>query len=162
MIATTVDQKIKFSSDQYFKLTDTEYEQNIKQGSTLHSVVTSQNSNGNTTVTTVNHDWPLLLNITVLVAPDGSETQTTTSNQYFEEDEAATLNKIASNFSLLKNRVTTTDTLNFNSSGVFTGNSNMSSAQNFFDSNSTGFCYSGDLTAAANILTAVTYGTGCN
>jgi hypothetical protein len=162
MITTTVDQNIKFSSDQYFKLTDTEYEQNIKQGSTLHSVVTTRNSNGNTTVYTVDHDWPLLLNITVLVAPDGSETQTTTSNQYFEEDESATLNKVALNFSLLKNRVTTTDTLNFNSSGVFTGNSNMSSAQDFFDSNSTGFCYSGDLTAAANILTSVTYGTGCN
>jgi hypothetical protein len=58
--------------------------------------------------------------------------------------------------------VTTTDTLNFNSGGGFTGNSNQSSAQTYFGSNSTGYCYSRALTAAANVLTTVTNGQGCN
>ena len=139
----------------------TEYEQNINQTSTLHSVVTTQNSNGKT-VYTVNHDWPLLLNITVLVQANGDETQTTTSNQYFEEDEAAKRNGQAINFALVQNRVTTTDTLNFDSSGNFTGNSGQASAQDYFGSNSTGYCYSLDITAAANVLTSITNGKGCN
>ncbi|MGB0117795.1 MAG: peptide-N4-asparagine amidase [Terriglobales bacterium] len=160
-VTTTVDQDIKFANDQYFDITNVEYEQNIKQTSTLHSVVTTNDSSGNT-VYTVNHDWPLLLNIAVLVAPDGSETQTTTSNQYFEEDEAAKHNGQAINFSLLQNRVTTTDTLNFNSSGGFTGNSGQASAQTYFGSNSTGYCYSRAITAAANVLTGITNGEGCN
>ena len=160
-VTTTVAQDIHFSSVQYFKLTDVEYEQNINQGSTLHSVVTTIDDSGKT-VYTVNHDWPLLLNITVLVAPDGSETQATTSNQYFEEDEAARQNGQAINFGLVQNRVTTTDTLNFDSSGNFTGNTNQSSAQNYFASDSTGYCYSRDLTAAANVLTGITNGQGCN
>ncbi|HEY6304278.1 MAG TPA: peptide-N4-asparagine amidase [Terriglobales bacterium] len=160
-VTTTVAQDINFGNLQYFKLTDVEYEQNINQNSILHSVVTTKNNSG-TTVYTVHHDWPLLLNITVLVASDGTQTQTTTSNQYFEEDEAAKHNGQAINFSLVQNHVTTTDTLNFNSSGAFTGNSNQSSAQNYFGSNSTGFCYSRDLTAAANVLATITNGQGCN
>ncbi|MGA2425448.1 MAG: peptide-N4-asparagine amidase [Terriglobales bacterium] len=160
-VTTTVAQDINFGNLQYFKLTDLEYEQNIKQTSNLHSVVTTKDTNG-TTVYTVHHDWPLLLNITVLVAPNGSETQTTTSNQYFEEDEAAKHNGQAINFSLVQNRVTTTDTLNFNSSGGFTGNSGQASAQTYFGSNSTGYCYSRAITAAANVLTSITNGVGCN
>jgi hypothetical protein len=160
-VTTTVAQDIHFGSLQNFKLTDIEYEQNIDQSTTIHSVVTTKNSSGST-VNTVNHTWPLLLNITVLVAPDGSETQTTTSNQYFETDQAAKHNGQATSFSLLKDRVTTTDTLNFNASGVFTGNSNQSSAQDYFGSNSTGYCYSRDITAAANVLTSITDGIGCN
>jgi hypothetical protein len=160
-VTTTVAQDINFGNLQTFKLTDIEYEQNIDQTTTIHSVVTTKNSSGNT-VYTVNHDWPLLLNITVLVAPDGTETQTTTSNQYFEADEAAKHDGQAINFGLLQDRVTTTDTLNFDASGNFTGNSDQSSAQNYFASDSAGYCYSRDITAAANVLTTVTNGKGCN
>jgi hypothetical protein len=160
-VTTTVAQIINFSSLETFKIDSTEYEQDINQGTTIHSVVTTKN-NGGTSVNYVNHDWPLLLNITVLVAPDGSETQTTTSNQYFEADQNAKRNGDATTFSLLKNRVLTTDTLNFNSSGVFTGNSNQSSLQNYFQSNSSGYCYSRDLTAANNLLASITDGQGCN
>jgi hypothetical protein len=160
VVTTTVAQDIKFSNVQNFTLTDVEYQQDINQNTTVHSVVTTTNSNGKT-VYTVNHNWPLLLDITVLVAQDGSETQTTSSNQYFEGDEAATRNGQALNFSLVQNRVTTTDTLNFDSSGGFTGNSGQASAQSYFVSNSTGYCYSRDLTAANNVLTTITNGEGC-
>ncbi|MGA2980510.1 MAG: peptide-N4-asparagine amidase [Terriglobales bacterium] len=161
LVTTTVAQDINFANLQYFKITNVEYEQNINQTSTLHSIVTTADASGDT-VYNVNHNWPLLLNITVLVAPNGTETQTTTSNQYFEEDEAAKHNGQPINSALVQNRVTTTDTLNFNSSGGFTGNSNQASAQNYFTNNSTGYCYSRDLTAAANVLTAITNGQGCN
>ena len=160
-VTTTVAQVINFSSLQRFKLTSTEYQQDINQGTTIHSMVTTKNSGG-TFVNYVNHDWPLLLDITLQVAPDGSETQTTTSNQYFEADQNAKHNGQSTSFSLLKDRVITTDTLNFDSGGNFTGNSNQSSSQNYFQSNSTGHCYSRDITGANNVLTSVTDGQGCN
>jgi len=160
-VTTTVSQNINFTNLQYFKLTDTEYEQNINQNNTVYSNVTINNAGG-TFVNVVNRNYPLLLNITVLVAPDGTETQTTTSNQYFELTEAGRHNGKATTSSVLQNRVTTTDTLNFDASGNFTGNTNQASAQNFFTTNSTGYCYSRDLTAAANVLTSITNGVGCN
>jgi hypothetical protein len=160
-VTTTVSQNINFTNLQYFKLTDTEYEQNINQNNTVYSNVTINNAGG-TFVNVVNRDYPLLLNITVLVAPDGTETQTTTSNQYFEVTEAGKHNGKATTSSVLQNRVTTTDTLNFDASGNFTGNTNQASAQNFFTTNSTGYCYGRDLTAAANVLTSITNGVGCN
>ncbi len=160
-VTTTVAQDIKFSNVQYFDLTNVEYEQNIKQGTTVNSAVTTSDASGNT-VDTVKYDWPLLLNITILVAPDGSETQTTTSNQYFETDETVKLNRKVTSRSLLQDRVTTTDTLNFDASGGFTGNTNQSSAQTYFGSDSTGYCFSRAITAAANVLTTITNGTGCD
>ncbi|MFZ0481400.1 MAG: peptide-N4-asparagine amidase [Terriglobales bacterium] len=160
VVTTTVQQDIKFSNLQYFKASNTQFEQNITQGTTVHSVVTSKTQTG-TTVTTVNHDWPLLLDINYVVAPDGSATQTTTSNQFFEGDSAARHNGVATTFGENRNRVITTDTLNFDSSGNFTGNSNMSSSQNYFASDSTGYCYSRSITAASNVLTGITNGVGC-
>jgi Peptide N-acetyl-beta-D-glucosaminyl asparaginase amidase A len=160
-VTTTVAQNIQFASVQYFKVFATEYEQDIKQTTTIQSVVTTQNSNGKT-VNTVNHSWPLDMNITVLAFPDGTETQTTTSNQYFATDQQARHNGQSTTFSLLHNRVITTDTLNFDAAGNFTGNSGQASSQNYLGSNSTGYCYSQDLTAAANALTSFTNGVGCN
>ena len=46
VVTTTVRQAINFSNLQYFKLTNTEYEQNIKQGTTVHSVVTVHSNEG--------------------------------------------------------------------------------------------------------------------
>ena len=160
LVTTTVKQDIKFSNLQYFKDTSTQFEQNITQGTTVHSVVTSKTPTG-TTVTTVNHDWPLVLDINYVVAPDGSATETTTSNQFFEGDSAARRNGVATTFGENRNRVITTDTLNFDSGGNFTGNTNMSSSQNYFASDSTGYCYSRSLTAAGNVLTGITDGVGC-
>jgi hypothetical protein len=160
-VTTTIAQDINFSNAQEFKINNVEYEQDINQKSTVRSVATVDNSSGKT-VTDVSYNWPLVLDIVVQVAPDGSETQTTTSNQYWEVDESAKHNGAAVNFSILQNRVTTTDTLNFNSSGGFTGNSNQASAQKLFDSDSTGYCFSQAITGANNVLTSVTTGTGCN
>ena len=50
-------------------------------------------------------------------------------------------------FSLVQNRVTPTDTLNFDSSGNLISNTNQTSMQNYFATDSTGYCYSRILTA---------------
>jgi hypothetical protein len=160
-VTTTVAQNINFSNLQYFKIFPLEYVQNINQNTTIHSVVTTHNAGGNF-VNTVNHNWPVKLNITLLFNPDGSGTQATTINQYYEKDQEARHNGQVTSFSLIQNRVTPTDTLDFAPGFVITGNTNQSSAQSYFASDSTGYCYSRIITANTGILTSITDGQGCN
>jgi hypothetical protein len=160
-VTTTVAQDINFANIQYFKITPTIYEQNIKQTTTIHSVVTTHNAAG-TFTNTVNNDWPLTLDFLQAVQPDGTIKVTTTIDQYFERDQEARHNGQATTFSLLRNRVTPTDTLDYDSSGNFTGNENQASAQNYFQSDSTGYCYSRDITANTGVLTSIVDGQGCN
>jgi hypothetical protein len=159
-VTTTVAQDIDFFNNQYFKITAAIYEQNINQGTTIHSVVTTHNAGGNF-IDTVNQTWPLKLNITLLFNPDGSGSQATTIDQYYERDQAGRHNGQATSFSVVRNRVTPTDTLDFAPGFVVTGNTDQSSAQNYFSSNSTGYCYSRDITANSGVLTSVTNGVGC-
>jgi len=160
-VSTTVAQTINFANLQYFKIQSAIYEQNINQTTTIHSVVTTHNAGDNFT-DTVHDSWPLKLNITLLFNPDGSGTQATTIDQYYERDEETRHNGQATSFSLIQNRVTPTDTLDFDASFNITGNQNQTSAQNYFSSNSTGYCYSRSITANTGVLTSITDGQGCN
>jgi hypothetical protein len=160
-VTTTVDQNINFSNLHSFKVFPLLYEQDINQNTTIHSVVTTHNAGG-TFTNTVDHFWPLKLNITLLFNSDGSGTQATTIDQYYERDQEARHNGQATSFSLIRNRVTPTDTLVFAPGFVVTGNQNQSSAQNYFSANSTGYCYSRIITANTGVLTSVTDGQACN
>jgi hypothetical protein len=160
-VSTTVAQTINFANLQYFKIQSAIYEQNINQTTTIHSVVTTHKAGDNFT-DTVHDSWPLKLNITLLFNPDGSGTQATTIDQYYERDEETRHNGQATSFSLVQDRVTPTDTLDFAPGFVITGNTNQTSAQNYFSSNSTGYCYSRSITANTGVLTSITDGQGCN
>lgn len=160
-VTTTVDQNINFSNAQYFKIFPTEYEQNIKQSTTIYSSITTQNAGGHF-VDTDNQTWPLNLDITLPFNSDGSFSQATTVDQYYERDHQARHNGQATSFSLVKNHVTNTDTLNFDSSGNFIGNTNQTGSQSYFSSDSTGYCYSRDITANTGVLNSATDGQGCN
>jgi hypothetical protein len=83
-------------------------------------------------------------------------------DQYYERDEEARHNGQATSFSLIQNRVTPTDSLDFAPGFVIIGNTNQTSAQNYFSSNSTGHCYSRIITADTGVLTSITDGQGCN
>ncbi len=160
-VTTTLTQDINFSNVQSFKILPAFYQQDIKQNTTVRSVVTTENNAGKF-VSNVNYNWPFTMDIAVAYNPDGSGVQTTTSNQYFELDSEGKHKGQATSFTLLQNRVVSTDALDFSSSGSITGNQDQSSAQNFFTSDSSGYCYSRDLTGANNVLTSVTNGRGCN
>ena len=160
-VTTSVAQNINFSNLQYFKVFPMIYTQNINQTTTIQSVVTVHNAGGNF-VNTVHQSWPLKLNLTLLFNPDGSGTQATTVNQYYERDQEARHNGQATSFSLIQNRVTPTDTLDFDASFNITGNQNQASTQNYFAADSTGYCYSRTITANTGVLTSVTDGQGCN
>jgi len=160
-VTATVAQNINFSNLQYFKILPLEYEQNIDQSTTIHSVVTTHNAGGHF-IDTVHQSWPVKLNITLLFNPDGSGIQTATINQYYERDQEARRNGQVTSFSLIRNRVTPTDTLDFDPSFNITGNQNQSSAQDYFASDSTGYCYSRSITASTGVLTSIANGQGCN
>jgi len=159
-VTTTIAQDIKFSNDQDFEITPTIYDQNITQNTVIHSTVTTVNGAGNN-VDKVNHNWPLTLDIDLVFNSDGTIDQTTTGNQYFERDEQTSLNGQVVSFNVVQDRVTPTDTLILNSSFEIIGNENQSSAQTYFASDSSGYCYSRSITAAANVLTSITDGVGC-
>jgi hypothetical protein len=160
-VTTTLTQDINFSNVQSFKILPAFYQQDIKQNTTVRSVVTTENKAGKF-VSNVNYNWPFTMDIAVAYNPDGSGVQTTTSNQYFELDSEGKRKGQATSFTLLQNRVVSTDALDFSSSGSITGNQDQSSLQNFFTSDSSGYCYSRELTGANNVLTSVTNGRGCN
>jgi hypothetical protein len=160
-VTTTLAQDINFSNVQTFKILPALYQQDIKQNTTVRSVVTTQNNSGNF-VEKVNRNWPFTMDIVVAYNPDGSGVQTTTSNQYFELDSEGKHKGQATSFTLLQNRVISTDALDFSAAGYITGNQNQASSQNFFASDSSGYCFSRDLTGANNVLTSVTNGKGCN
>lgn len=164
-VTTTVAQDINFSNLQSFKVPSSgaSYVQNIKQDTTIKSVITTKNAGG-TFRDTANYSWPITVDITALYNANGTAVQTTAINQYYERDQENTRNGQPTFFGVIENRVTPTDTLDLIVSPccTITGNQNQSSAQTFFASDSSGYCYSEDLTAANNVLTGITNGRGCN
>jgi hypothetical protein len=160
-VSTTLAEDVNFSNVQSFKVQSVFYQQNINQDTTIHSVVTTEKGGGRS-VDTLNQNWPLTMDISVAYNSDGSGTQTTSVNQYLETDSETKHNGQPTAFSLLQNRVKTTDALDFSNQGYITGNQDQASSQDFLRSNSTGYCFSRDITAADNVLTSVTDGIGCN
>jgi hypothetical protein len=161
-ITTTIAQDINFSNDQYFKVDPNVLdEQNLTQDTSIHSTVTTVDNAGRT-IDTTTYSWPLILDYNLVYNSNSTETQVASVNQYYERDEQTTLNGQVQYFSVERNRVTPADTLFLNSSFEITGNANQSSAQSYFQSDSTGYCYSRSLGAANNILTSITNGVGCN
>jgi Peptide N-acetyl-beta-D-glucosaminyl asparaginase amidase A len=160
-ITTTVAQDINFSNDQTFRVNATTDEQNLRQNTSIHSTVTTIDKAGRS-VDTITYGWPLTLNYDFVFNSNSTETQITSINQYYERDEQRTVNGEVQYFSVEQNRLTPADTLFLNSSFQITGNEDQSSAQTYFASDSTGYCYNRSLEAANNVLTAITNGVGCN
>ena len=160
-VTTVVAEDINFLNLQNFLVRPLLYVQDIDQQTTIHSVVTTKDAGG-TYINDLKQNWPLSVKISETVNSDGSGTQTTAINQYLEKNDEAKHNGQPTFTGLLENRVISTDVLDFNSQGNITGNQNQSSSQDFFATDSTGYCYSRDITAANNVLTGITNGTGCN
>jgi hypothetical protein len=160
-VTSTIAQNINFSNLQKFTINGPVYVQDITQTTTIDSTFTVVDSAG-TYVEKASTGWPLTVDISLLFNPDGSVDQTTAINQNFDQNLEETLNGQVTSFSVLHDGVTPTDTLELNSSFNITGNENQSSAQNYYEYNLTGYCYSRSITAANNVLTSITNGVGCN
>jgi Peptide N-acetyl-beta-D-glucosaminyl asparaginase amidase A len=152
IVTTTVAQDINFENKQNFTINASAYIQDISQNTVVDSSTTTQSSEGISLVK-AQFNYPFTIDINVEVAADGSETQTTTSDQNF----IATLigGQAGELFSFSGEQVISTDTLNFDASGNFTGNTGTKSSANDLEFDSRGHEYYRRLTSKGGVLTGV-------
>ena len=149
-VTTTVAQNVNFASLEKFTISATAYNQNINQVSTVESQTTTKDEHG-TSVLSGQNSFPLDMDISVLVNADGSESQTTTSDQVSLVDLRAGRKPLSYD----KEEVKSTDTLNFDSGGNFTGNTGAKSSATGEQFNDKGEWYFLKLTSAGNVLTGI-------
>jgi hypothetical protein len=159
-VETTVEQSVAFLSNQQFNVGSTTDIQNAQQTSTLDSVTTTKDAFFVNT-TEQHFSYPLTIDFSFLVNPDGTETQATTVAQKDLVSESKSLNGFKFYDSNLSNEVNATDTLNITSSGALAGNSGSKTTQTYNANDSLGHCYSRTITAVAQALTSVEDGKDC-
>ena len=151
-VETDVHQNVNFSNVQNFTINATSFVQDISQNTFVDSR-TITTGGGELFATLQTFHYPLTLNITEVLAADGSLSIQTTSAQEFQRD-------ILEPFfdSTEDNKVNSTDTLQLDSSFNLVGNSGQKSSQKFSYADSRGGNYSCKLAAANNTLTSVSDG----
>jgi Peptide N-acetyl-beta-D-glucosaminyl asparaginase amidase A len=159
-VETTVEQRVAFLSNQQFNVGPTTDIQNAQQTSTLDSTTTTKDAFFVNT-TEQHFSYPLTIDFSFQVNPDGTETQATTVAQKDLVNESKSLNGFKFFDSNLSNEVNATDTLNINSSGALTGNSGSKTTGTYSANDSSGHCFSRTLTAVTQVLTSVEDGKGC-
>ncbi|HKO12881.1 MAG TPA: peptide-N4-asparagine amidase [Acidobacteriaceae bacterium] len=159
-VQTTVNQTVSFANDQNFTINDTQYIQDITQNTSLDSATLTK-SGGITSTSGQHFRYPLTVDITFAVNPDGSFYQTTTAGQGFQKKTANATSGVGAVTSSIREDDQTTDTLSWDANGSFLGPSNSTASQSYVGRNSLGGCYSRTITAAAQKLTSVTDGQGC-
>jgi hypothetical protein len=153
-VETEVEQTVNFSNVQNFTINANTYVQDINQQTTVTSGTITRN--GFAVFATIeNFNYPLKLNIGLNFNADGSESQTVSANQQY------VWNALAPYFAGEEtNKVTSTDTLNFDASGNFTGNTGTKSSQNYSAFDTTGTFYVCSLDSANGVLTSASKGCG--
>jgi hypothetical protein len=160
-IETTVGQNIQFRNAQKFQITASAYVQDIQQSTITNAQTISKN--GQVVESKVkNFEYPLILTYSALTNGAGATAVTTNVQQSYARSTSEALNAFGIYNSSLLDEVDSTDTLNFDASGAFTGTSNRDSSQLYVFVDSAGHCYSREITSAAGLLTAVKDGQTCH
>jgi hypothetical protein len=153
-VTTTVEQEVDFLNEQNFTLSASEYVQDISQLTTVASATTT-NGGGKSTVARANFSYPLTVDIDVQINADGSEAQTTTIDQ--KDIVGLDSNSGWGDCSFLDEEVKSTDTLNFDSSGNFTGNTGAKSSATDFETDGWDDFYFLGLGSKNNVLTSISH-----
>lgn len=160
-VETTVNQTVDFLSKQEFDVNATTDVQNAQQTSTLDSTVITEG--GWFAGTVEKHfSYPLNIDFSFIVNPDNSFYQTTTVDQQDLVHELSNPRWERPAVSDLTNHVTATDTLNWNSSGVFLGPTGAHTTQTYRLQDPSRGCYDRTITAENQQLVSVTNGPGCS
>ncbi|HEV3317056.1 MAG TPA: peptide-N4-asparagine amidase [Candidatus Angelobacter sp.] len=160
-VQTEVEQRIDFSSRQDFNITNTLFDQKIAQTTHISTVTETKGGETERRTTEQKFDWPLNLDFTFTVNPDGSGAQTTTIQQAYNSRQVISGEEGPVFFSVLSDNVSPTDTLLFNASGAITASQGQSNSEQYFSADSTGACFSRTITAAGGALTRITDGARC-
>jgi hypothetical protein len=153
---TTVKQTINFNQDQYFTIDSDLYQQNIIQLTTANGKSTTT-VGGATTATATNFS----LYIDEAVNPDGTISEALQSSQQDVTEVTKYASSAVVDSSSVTNTVDSQDTLNFDASGNFTGDSNATSSQVYQAEDTDGVCYNETLKSANRKLKSVSKNTTC-
>jgi len=152
-VQTTVNQSISFSNVQNFTISNTAFDQNIKQLTTILSEDRTI-GNGAPRFVTQADQWPVNLTFAFVVNGDGSGSQSSIVHQAKNE----TLTRLGGAplfTSLLSNTVDSSDTLLFDSSFTITGHSDTKSKQQYIYHDNRGTNYNKTITSANNVVTGI-------
>ena len=159
-VTTEINADLRFVNRQDFHITDAQYHQKIAQTTTIVSR-TRTTARGRITEQLTQQAWPLDVDFAFAVNADATQAQTTTIGQQFERTDTELTNGLPTAFHVVSNAVAPSDTLHFDAAGVFTGATDQTSSQHYFEADLFGACYSRDLTASAAVLTSVVDGKEC-
>jgi hypothetical protein len=159
-VETTLNQTVDFISKQEFDVNANTDMQNAQQSTTLDSRTITRGGFSSGLVEQ-HFSYPLTIDYSFVVNADGSFSQTTTSDQKDLVREVNNAGWGPAQVSNLSNEVHATDTLNWDSSGNFLGPTGSKTTQTYRQQASPGQCWNRTLTAAAQVLTSVTDGPGC-
>jgi hypothetical protein len=159
-VPSNVVQDVRFRNSQQLVSSDTQYEQAIQQTSSASQRSYGQPHDGSPANATTTWSFPLDMDINVLLADDGSETQATTVAQNYSRQysEGGPGGHFASNRSQSDHAA---DTLNFDTTGALTGTTGQQASQDYTFTDSHGACYSRSVSAVAGAVTQVTDGGAC-
>ena len=159
-VDTQIDQTIDFSNSQDFVVSDTQFVQDITQGTTIDST-TRVTDGAATAVLHEQRSYPFVMNIGQGFNNDGSFFQTTSVDQDLQQTVSINDDGFAMRTATLDNHDTASDTLNFDSSFNYTGHSSQQATQSYSYAAPYGECYSREINADSGVLTSVTNGQGC-
>jgi hypothetical protein len=159
-VQTVVNEDVEFRQVQYFTIDSTEYVQNVVQSTSVTGGSTTT-LNGVTTALNTDYSYPFTVDYAAVLASNGSETVTTQTDQQYLVGSTQWLGTNSEYSSNESNTVTAQDTLNFDSSGNFTGISNTKSSQTEVLGDTFGYCYSRTLNSAGLKLTGVIFNASC-
>lgn len=158
-MVSNVVQDVRFSNSQQLVNSDTQYEQDIRQTSTAFQHSYGSPFDGPADAGT-NWSFPLAMDIDVQFPSDGSLSQATTVAQNYSRQysEVGPGGHYASSRNQSDNAA---DTLNFDSSGNFTGPAGQRASQGYAFTASDGSCYSRTIAAVAGAVAQVKDGAAC-
>ncbi len=159
-VDTKVFETVHFSNTQSYNITSTLDVENVNQSTVIDSTITTRDS-----ILTFEQDkhlsYPLVTDIKFVANPDGTFAQIAKISQQYETTDTEKANGIPIYYAALSNTVNSTDDLLINSSFQVTGNKDQASSQDYFSIDTIHGCYSRELSAANNVLTAITKGQRC-
>jgi hypothetical protein len=159
-VETTIQENVKFKSTQTFNVNANTEIQNAVQTSTVDSTTTTRDGFLETTEKK-RFSYPLTVDYSFVVNPDGSVQQVVSADQNFQTGRSGAIYGFPTGESDTSNEVTATDTLSVNAAGVFSGPTDSKTTQTYIEHSEPGGCYSRTLTAVEQVLTAETNGKGC-